>query len=91
MGTNKYCVIYVPTEHRKLFPDYGKSFTIHTDDGNILTHITSKSKSFPKGCYFTTGMRPWFRKNKLTANDNLVIEIIKPLKNYRLTIARDNE
>lgn len=80
-GTNNHGAIYIPTKYRGFFPDYGKGFTVQTKEGNILTHMTL-------GGYFTKGMQPWFRKHKLTADDNFIIEMIEPMKIYSLKIEK---
>lgn len=36
---------------------------------------------------FSTNLRPWFKAHpKLNAGDKLIIEVIKPMKRYRLKI-----
>ena|ERR1051326_1456290 len=84
LGSTPYSVIYLPTNIRSHFPDYGKKFVLQTDVGDILTHVTSKSDAMPNGCYITTGLRTWFRKRNFTEKDILEIEIVEPLKKYYL-------
>ncbi len=91
LGTSEYAVIYIPKEYRELFPAYKEDFILQTDIGEIQPHITSKSPAFPQGCNMQGGLTPWFKKHKLTSEDCLVIEIIKPLSIYKLSVVKGNE
>lgn len=89
MRTGKYGVIYVPRVFRNLFPKYKVSFALETDIGDIYPWITGWTKKTPEGCNIIGGgLLKWFRSQTLSSDDNLVIEIIKPNKKYKLSVLR---
>jgi len=67
-----------------LFPEYGEQFTIHTDIDDYEKEL-HEQKSYPWYDHFH--LRPWFDKHpSLKPGDKLSIEIVKPMKEYHLTI-----
>lgn len=82
-GNEFHGVIDIPSTYRYLFPGYKQEFTLITNSGIITTWMAS---SPPFGRYFSRGLKPWFRRNKLTPEDQIVIEVIVPLKKYRLSV-----
>jgi len=92
LGTTKYGAIYIPKEHRHLFPSYKESFILQTDIGDVEPCMTAQSKWASEGCNIQGGgLLDWFRKQKLTQKDSLVIEVLQPKKKYKLTLAKNGK
>jgi hypothetical protein len=77
----EYGRLFVPKEKRALFPDYGSPLELETDVGIVKTR-------FEEGGYIWTGTGRWFGAHpELTAGQKLIIEVIEPMRRYRLKIA----
>lgn len=90
--TGKYGVIYIPKVYRNLFPKYKTTFELETDSGDIYPWVTGWTKKSPEGVNLIGGgLLKWFRGQTLSADDNLVIEILKPNKRYKLSVLKEEE
>jgi len=78
----EYRRLFVPKEKRAIFPDYGGHLELETDVGTVKT-------MFEEGGYIWTGTGKWFGAHpELKAGDKVIIEVIEPMKRYRLKIAQ---
>jgi hypothetical protein len=93
-SSKDYRLIPLPRKYRNFFPGYKIEFIFESDIGQITTHVTAgpeeaKLGDPDAGAYITAGLRPWYEQHKeLREGDKLVIEVIEPMKKYKLTIAR---
>ena len=78
----EYRRLFVPKEKRAIFPDYGGHLELETDVGTVKT-------MFEEGGYIWTGTGKWFGAHpELKAGDKVIVEVIEPMKRYRLKIAQ---
>jgi len=77
-----YRRLFVTREKRAFFPAYGSRLELETDVGTIET-------KFEEGGYIWTGTGRWFVAHpELTVGQKLIIEVIEPMKKYRLEIVK---
>lgn len=77
--------------YRQLFPGYKVPFTLETDKGEFVTHVSGapKGSSYgdPKRGSFFSGIKRWYLEHpELRVGSKVLIEVIEPLKRYRLSI-----
>lgn len=90
----KYALIPLRQEYRHLFPGFKVPFALITDIGEKTPQVTGAPAGTPigdqnAGSYAQGGLFPWYRKHtELKPRDKLVIEVIEPLKKYRLEILK---
>jgi len=86
----KYAYIPLPREYRHLFPGYKVPFSLITDIDQVTTQVTSApagtaSEDPNAGRIIQGNLKPWYQKHEeLKPGDKLLIEIIEPMKKYRL-------
>jgi hypothetical protein len=90
----KYKYIPIFRECRSWFPGFKVPFGLETDRGTFQVDITDAYPSrWQQGDMNSTaemrGLGKWFQEHRgdLKLGDNLVIEVIEPMKRYRLKIA----
>ncbi len=89
-----YVLIPLPKEHRCFFPGFKVPFILETDIGEITTKVTSGPKGTKfgdpeAGNYIQGGLKTWYdRHRELKDGDRLIIEVVEPMKKYRLSISK---
>lgn len=79
----KYHYIHIPAARKDLFPGSDTTLELKTDIGDIEAGFYIG----PYGLGFQKGLAKWFRAHpELKVADKLVIEVIEPMKRYRLKI-----
>jgi hypothetical protein len=86
---------YLPIFHnyRGLFPGFKIPFKLETDIGMIETDVYAvepkrwREGDMNSGACFYKGLSRWFKAHRLKPGDKLIIEVIDPMKRYRLKIA----
>lgn len=77
----KYHYIHIPAARKGLFPGSDTTLELETDIGVIEAGFYIG----PYGLGFQKGLAKWFRAHpELKVGDRLVIEVIEPMKRYRL-------
>ena len=93
----KYGLIPLPKRYREYFPGYKIPFILETDIGEIKTKVTSAPRGTPHGDpeagnVIQGGLRPWYdRHRELREGDILIIEIIEPMRRYKLSYISRND
>jgi len=83
---------YIPRAQKHLFPGYRVSFELETDAGNITTWVSSIYTPTAAGerdgdVYVQRNLARWFKAHpELSVGSRLFIEILEPMKRYRLSI-----
>lgn len=91
---NRWGLIPIGKKNRSLFPGYNVPFTLDTDIGELVTHVTSAPAGTRigdpiAGSYIQGNLKPWYNKHvELKDGDKLIIEILEPKRKYRLTIKK---
>jgi hypothetical protein len=81
-----YQRIDIPKDIRHIFPDYGVPFTVETEIPEIIEY-KKKGLYKQKNGKDHFHMRKWFKAHpELKEGDKLIIEVIEPMKHYRLKI-----
>jgi hypothetical protein len=79
----KYHYIGIPAKSKGSFPAFGKAIDLQTNIGVIETTVGRCSNSIE----LRKGLIKWYRAHpELKSGDKLSIEVIKPMKSYRLQI-----
>jgi len=77
--------IYIPAAKKYLFPVSKTTLELETDIGQIECGFGAAPAS---GAWLQKGLSGWFNVHtQLKPGDKLIIELIEPLKRYRLKIA----
>ena len=77
----KYHYIGIPKESKGSFPAFGTAIELWTNIGVIKTTVGRCSNSIE----LRKGLVKWYKAHpELEAGDKLIIEVIKPMKSYRL-------
>lgn len=90
----RYKYIHIPQEYRSRFPGFKIPFELETDRGTFQVRIKDggKPSRWRPGDMNTVaemhGLGKWFNTHReLKAGDKVTIEVIEPMKRYRLKIA----
>ena len=89
----KYGYIHIPQKHRTLFPGFKIPFEVETCRGTFRVYINDAfHKQWKQGdmnsCAEIRGLVEWFKTHpQLREGDEFRIEVIEPMKRYRLKIA----
>jgi hypothetical protein len=89
-GCIKYHVFYIPKFRRTFFPGYKVPFRLETDMGEIETYVTSARAGAQvgdpdKGAYIQANLAEWYRRHpEIKVGDRVILELIEPMKRYRL-------
>jgi len=82
----------IPRKQRSFFPGYKIPFTLETDLGELITHVSSDKAGteigdMKAGIYIQSKLADWYRKHPtLRIGDKVVFSILEPMKKYRLEI-----
>jgi hypothetical protein len=89
----KYKYLPILQKYRSLFPGFKTPFGLDTDIGMIETAVYAlypakwREGDMNSDAGFYRGLRTWFKAHhELTAGQKLIIEVIEPMKRYRLKI-----
>ena len=81
----KYNRLIIPKAKRELFPDFNKPFELQTNHGVIKTLAGRSAYKLE----LRKGLAKWYKANpELKAGDKVMLEVIEPMKKYRLEIVR---
>ncbi len=93
-----YNLIGVCRDHRPAFPGYFVPFLLETDCGNFSAKITSARQGTARGDpaagkYIKSVERGdleyWYNRHpEVTVGSTLLVEIIRPMERYRLSVAQ---
>ena len=89
----KFHLFYIPKTSRRFFPGYKIPFKLETDIGGIETCVTSAPASTQvgdpdAGAYIQANLAEWYRRHPtIRVGDNVMFEVIEPMKRYRLKVA----
>jgi len=79
----KYKEFVIPKDKREFFPPFTTEVEMDTDIGSIKVTCNPPSSSFPS--YYISRLSKWFKAHpEIKIDDKLIIEVIEPMKKYRL-------
>ena len=80
----KYYYIHIPAAKKHLFPTFKTTLELETDIGPIESGFGTDPAW---GAWLQKGLSGWFKEHpELKPGDKLIIEVIEPMKRYRLRI-----
>ena len=89
----KYHLFDIPKASRRFFPGYEIPFKLETDIGEIETYVSSGRADTQYGDqdggkYIQPNLIKWYRQHPtIKVGDKVIIEVVEPMKRYRLKIA----
>lgn len=87
--------IPIPATYRNLFPGYKVSFMLEADGESFVVNVTSRSQGAPQGKYICIPrshhdkgkLGAWYNHHPgLHSGDTLLLEVLEPMRRYRLSI-----
>ncbi|MGD0351927.1 MAG: hypothetical protein ABSB38_00265 [Dehalococcoidia bacterium] len=86
----RFHLFFIPKHSRRFFPGYRVPFKLETDVMEIETYVTSARAGTQvgdpdAGAYIQANLAEWYRRHpEIKVGDRVILELIEPMKRYRL-------